>query len=216
MTLKRILGIGVAMAGLTVGGAAMAQMNLSGWYVGGGVGKSKVDIDNANISAQVLTVPGITSAATSSDDNDTGWKFFAGYQFHPNFAAEVTYANLGKFSFLTTTTPTATFSGEVKIENTWSFDLLGIWPVGNNFSVLGRVGLLYAEAKSSLTGTGPGGRVILGGKEDDWNWKLGLGVGYEFTPQLGVRAEWERYRVPDGFGDKADADLFSVSLRFKF
>ena len=216
MTFKRILVAWVAVIGLTAGAPALAQMKLGGFYLGGGIGKSKVDIDNDNLSAQVRAVPGITSAATSSDDNDTGWKLFAGYQFHPNFAAEVSYANLGKFSFLTTTTPPATFSGEVKIENTWSFDLLGIWPLGNNFSVLGRVGLLYAEAKSSLTGTGPGGRVILGGKDDDWNYKLGVGVGYEFTPQIGVRAEWERYRVPDGFGDKADADLFSVSLRFKF
>src|SRR5215831_14425042 len=214
VNIKHVLAVGVVVAGFTTSGSTLAQMNLSGFYVGGGVGQSKIDIDNTAIDVAVRSVPGITSSATTSDERDTGWKLFAGYQFHPNFAAELSYANLGKFNTVTRTTPPATFNGEFKIDNTWSADILGIWPVGNNFSLFGRLGLLYAETKVSVSGTGPGGVASVSSKDNDWNYKFGFGVGYEFTPNIGVRGEWERYRVPDGTGGHGDADLWSLSLRF--
>ena len=208
---KKLAAIGLMAGALGTSGAASAQ-----WYIGGGAGKSKIDTDNTGIDSTIRS-SGFATSTTTSDERDTGYKIFGGYQFHPNFAGEVSYANLGKFSTFTTTTgPAATGVGEIKIDNTWSFDLLGIAPLGNNFSIFGRAGLLYSETKQSATLTGPGGTVSVAFKDNDWNWKLGIGAGYEFTPQFGVRAEWERYRVSDGLGGHGDLDLFSVSARFKF
>jgi len=206
-------------AGLAASSSALAQSAQSaqsmGFYVGGGFGQSQADIDNAAFNAAARGIPGVTGASTTSDERDTGWKFFAGYQFHPNFAAEFGYAYLGKFGVTSALLPAGVLTGEAKVENNWSGDLLGILPLGN-FSVFGRLGLLWSETKVTLTGVGPGGAAAINTKDDDLSWKMGVGAGYEFTRQLGMRGEWERYRVSDGVGGRADVDLLSVSLRFKF
>jgi OOP family OmpA-OmpF porin len=203
----------VIAAGLAASVPALGQS----FYIGGGLGQTKADVDNAGFNAAVAGLPGVTGVGTVTDERDTGWKLFAGYQFHPNFAAELTYANLGKYHAVSTVQPGGgTIAGDVKLENNWSADLLGIWPFANNFSIFGRLGVLWSEAKVTLTGVGPGGVAGISTKDDDLSWKVGAGVGYEFTRQFGVRGEWERYRVSDGVGGRADVDLFSVSARFKF
>jgi OmpA-OmpF porin, OOP family len=216
MSIKRF-AVGMLAAGALLAAPAYGQLKDSGFYIGGGLGWSDASIDSAGINAAATAV-GFASAATTADDNDTGFKLFAGYQLNRNFAVEVGYANLGKFSTITTTTgPAATISGEVKVENNWFADLVGIVPFGNNFSFFGRIGLLYSETKVSAFGAGPGGTVAVNSKEDDISWKAGLGIGYDFTNQFGIRGEWERYRVSEGSGGgKADVDLWSVSLRFRF
>ena len=213
----RMLGlICLAAFGLAAGTPALAQMKKdAGWYIGAGVGSTKTDIDNAGINASLIGI-GFASAATASDERDTGWKLFAGYQFNPNFAVELGYADLGRYSFSSTTVPAGALSGSVKIENNWSADLLGILPVGSGFSLFARAGVLYSEAKGSAAGSGAVAVVQPSFKDDDVNYKLGLGVGYDFANNVGLRGEWERYRVPDGLGGHGDVDLFSVSLRFRF
>lgn len=220
MNIKNLAAAALVAAGTLAAVPAYAQMKWQGFYVGGGIGQSKIDdFDTAGINSVVLSRPGVTSAITSVDDKDTGWKVFAGYQVNQNFAVEAGYVNLGKFSTFTTVTPFGTVAGEVKMENNWFGDVLGIVPLGNNFSIFGRIGLVWSETKVSASGTippAPGTSFGIGRKDDDFSWKFGLGLGYDFTPQWGVRGEWERYRVSDGSGGKSDADLFSVSLRFRF
>jgi OOP family OmpA-OmpF porin len=222
MNMKNLAASAVAIAGLAVGGPALAQQKDSGWYIGGGLGQSRVNIDEAGINAGIVAqIPGLT-AVTSSDETDTGWKLYGGYQFNKNIALELTYADLGKFNTFTTFTGVARGSGtgDIKLQNNWSGDVLGILPFGNGFSVFGRLGLLYSETKTSATATRtaplPVVTVGLSQSDNEWSYKFGLGVGYEFTPQFGIRGEWERYRVSDGAGGTADADLWSVSVRYKF
>lgn len=43
----------------------------------------------------------------------------------------------------------------------------------------------------------------------------GLGGGYNFTKNLGVRLEWERFRA-EFQGEKEDVDLLSVGLNYRF
>jgi opacity protein-like surface antigen len=45
--------------------------------------------------------------------------------------------------------------------------------------------------------------------------KYGLGLQYDFNKQLGVRGEWERYRV-DIFDNKTDVDLYTLGVNYKF
>lgn len=192
--------------------AALAQDK--GWYVGAGVGRSNADIDTGAINAGLIA-SGFAAATTTADEDDTGWKLFAGYQLNKNFAVEVGYADLGQFSANSTTVPAGTL--RTNIDTTaWGVDAVGILPFGNNFSLLGRVGVVRSETKISLAGTGAVVVLVPNLKDHETSYKLGLGVGYDFTKSVGVRGEWERYRVADGAGDKADVDLFSVSLRVKF
>jgi OOP family OmpA-OmpF porin len=50
----------------------------------------------------------------------------------------------------------------------------------------------------------------------DVNFKVGLGLQYDFTPKLAMRLEAERYRVNDAVGNHGDIDLFSVGLILRF
>ena len=48
------------------------------------------------------------------------------------------------------------------------------------------------------------------------NAKVGLGLMYDITDSLAVRAEAERYRLKDAVGNRGHADLYSVGLIYRF
>lgn len=130
----------------------------------------------------------------STDKSSTGGKIYGGYSFTPNFGLEAGYATLGKFE---------SAAGNVKADGFYA-DVVGSWPLGNGFSALGRVGLFNGKLDSSLAGDDRG-----------TSYKVGAGVQYDFDPKLGIRGEWERYRF-DALGTKANADMYSVGLNYKF
>ena len=91
-----------------------------------------------------------------------------------------------------------------------------MFPFNERFSVFGRVGLIYAEAKDSFSGTGLVTAQNSIPRKSDTNYKLGLGRQYHFTKSPGMRAEVERYRINDAVGNNGDIDLLSISLVYRF
>src|SRR6266480_2733739 len=69
----------------------------SRFYIGGSIGRSQVKIDTGAF-ADETTAAGLGNTGYGANNSDTGWKLFAGYKFHPNFAVEGGYVDLGKFS----------------------------------------------------------------------------------------------------------------------
>lgn len=100
---------------------AVAPAFVPSWYVGASVLHS-------------------TFSGPVAADKSNGGKIFAGYRFHPNFAAEVAYNRLG--------------SGVKGV----SADVLGILPVGYNVDLFGKVGVadLKADGFGSKTGANYG------------------------------------------------------------
>jgi len=202
-----------------VGFAAMsgqfAVADDSGWVGGLSVGQSTANIDDAGIAAQLLG-SGLTTTSMTDDHRDTGYKVFGGYRFNRYFALEAGYFNLGQFGFTSTTTPAGTLTGEIKLQGL-NLDAVGILPLAESFSVFGRVGWNYAEARDNFTNTGA---VAVptdpNPSKRDTNYKLGLGLQYNFTESLGMRAEVERYRINDAVGNRGDIDLVSVGLVVRF
>ena len=184
------------------------------WYVGANVGQSRAKIDDPRISASLLG-SGFASSTIVDDDNSTGFKVFGGYQFNRNVALEGGYFDLGKFGFKATTVPAGTLDGRIRLRGV-NLDLVGRLPVTERFSVLGRVGVNYADARDNFSGTGA---VLVrdpNPRKHDANIKFGAGLQYDFTDALGMRAEVERYRINDAVGNKGDVDLFSVGLVYRF
>ena len=130
----------------------------------------------------------------STDRSNTGGKLYGGYGITPNFGIEAGYANLGKFS---------SSAGNVKGDGVF-VDGVGTLPLGNNFSALGRVGVFNGKLDSSLAGSDRG-----------TSYKFGAGVQFDIDKNLGVRGEWERYRF-DALGTKANTDLYSVGVNYRF
>jgi OOP family OmpA-OmpF porin len=187
----------------------------SGGYLGASVGQSRAKIDDTRITSSLLGA-GFTAVSIVDDDRDTGYKLFGGYRFNRNFAVEAGIFDLGTlFSFVATTAPAGTLSGDIQVRGV-NLDLVGILPFTEKFSALGRVGVQYAESKDRFSGTGAVVVTNPNPKEKDTNYKFGLGLQYDFTDSLGVRAEAERYRINDAVGNKGDVDLYSVGLVYRF
>ena len=185
-----------------------------GWYGGINVGQSMANIDNARITSNLLGA-GFSTTSISNDDRDTGYKIFAGYQVNKNFALEGGYFDLGKFGYSASTVPSGTLNGNIKLKGL-NLDAVGILPINAKFSAFGRVGMNYAEANDSFSGTGAVRVTNTNPSKTELNYKLGLGIQYDFTEAFGMRAEAERYRINDAVGNKGDVDLFSLGLIYRF
>lgn len=196
-----ILGLASAV---TFTGPALAQD--MGFYIGGALGQSSVDLD--------------CTGTTSCDDKDSTWKILGGYQFNRNFALEFGYADLGA---ATASTPAFFLPGfgivpaaNLKIEAT-VFELLavGILPIANRFSLYGKAGLFRAETDTSVSFANG---ISESESDSATNLTFGAGVRFDLTKNLGIRLEWQRYMdVPEAVTDsESDVDVMSIGVIFRF
>jgi OOP family OmpA-OmpF porin len=209
MRLVVAAGIGTLMTGATFG------QDGSYYYGGLSVGQSLIELDQQRIAGALV---GSAASATSIEKNerDTGYKLFGGWQFNRYLGAELGYFNLGHVGFTAHTTPTGTLDGSFRVHG-FNLDLVGTVPFSDSFSGLVRVGGQYARTGANFNGTGA---VTIAGDpnptEKQWNPKFGVGLQYAVNRDFLVRAEVERYRVPDALGQHANVNMTSVSLVFPF
>src|SRR3989338_7582352 len=180
----------LGLVGCAVIASPSAVADDSGWYIGGNIGQSRAKIDDARITANLL---GIGPASIVDDNRDTGYKLFGGYQYNKNFAVEAGYFDLGQFGYTATVVPAGTLTGTIKLEGL-NLDAVGTLPLTEKFSVLGRLGLNYAQARDTFNGTGAVTVLNPNPSKNQVNYKLGAGLQYDFTPSLGMRIEAEGYR----------------------
>jgi OOP family OmpA-OmpF porin len=191
---------------------AMAQD--AGWYAGGNIGQSNATIDDARISSNLLG-GGLVAGPFNNTERDRGYKLFGGYQYNKYFSVEGGYFDLGQFGFSTTTTPTGTLTGDIRLKGL-NLDAVGTLPLTDKFSAFVRIGVTYARAEDSFAGTGAVNVLNPNPSSRETNLKVGLGVQYAFTDALSLRAEIERYRIDDAVGNRGDVDLASLGLVYRF
>ena len=216
MKLSPIASAIALLALVAIASPSFAQSNNDtvGLYGGINLGPSRARIDDPRITAN-LAGNGFTVNSLTDDDGSFGGKLFAGYQFNKYFALEGGAFSLGKFGYQATTTPAGTLNGEAKVRGL-NLDLVGTLPITGEFSVFGRAGLTYAEAKDSFRSTGMAVVTHPNPSERATNWKAGVGMQYAFTSALSVRAELERYRINDAVGNKGDIDMASIGMVYRF
>src|SRR5881275_314908 len=146
-TAFRLGTVSLAVLGATLAAPSFAQM-APGWYVGGNIGRTSTDFDNDGFG---VVAPGAITG-TSQDEHKTAYKLYGGYQFHPNFAVEGGYYNLGRYDYGFTTLGGA-FSGNTRYHGL-NLDLVGRFPITDRFAAFGRIGAAYTEAKSSVATAG--------------------------------------------------------------
>ncbi|MDD5176384.1 MAG: OmpA family protein [Sterolibacterium sp.] len=204
----------LGLVALAVIASPYAVADDSGWYTGINVGQSKAKIDDARITSGLLG-NGFATTSISDDNRDTGYKLFGGYQFNRNIALEAGYFDLGRFGFTATTLPPGTLTGNIKLRGL-NLDLVGTLPITEKFSVLGRIGLNYAQTRDTFVGTGLVNPLNPSPNKRETNLKVGMGMQYAFTESLAMRLEAERYRINDAVGRKGDIDLVSLGLIYRF
>ena len=119
--------------------------------------------------------------ADAGGEDDIAWKVLGGYQFHRNIAAEFAYSQLLD-------------KGGVEI-SAMELVAVGMYPVAPQFSIFGKLGFANVDSE-------PGG--------DKTELTFGLGVQYDFTPKIGLRAQWQRYNTDE------EIDLFTIGGIWKF
>jgi OOP family OmpA-OmpF porin len=120
----------------------------------------------------------------SGADDDIGFKLLGGYRFHPNIAAEVGYGML--------------YDKDGVEVTALEFVAVGMFPIGNQFSILGKLGLANVEADTRF------------GSEDKTELTWGVGVQFDVSRNLGVRALWQRYETDDA------VDFLAIGVTYKF
>ena len=146
---------------------------------------------------------GDTLGGFSADRTSFGGKLYGGYSFTPNFSLEAGYADLGRIK---------SDAGKLRADG-WFLDAVGTFPLANNFSLLGRVGVFDGKLRRDLNGSQIDGSVSDSGRGTSY--KLGAGLQYDFDKNTALRAEWEHYRFK-ALDTTPHADMLSVGVNYKF
>jgi len=126
------------------------------------------------------------------DANDTAAKVFAGYDFTPGFAAELGVHELGSAQV------GAQSSDFSALDVSW----VGSWPLGNGFSLHGRIGVYRAEITARGSDLGP---------------TFGLGAGFALTRNAALRAEWQRFaKLGPGTAPEMNIDVVYIGALYRF
>lgn len=186
----------IALVLLVTSGLLAAPQASGQFYAGGSFGKSDFDDGNA--------IPDLITSGTV-DGKDSGFKIFGGYQFNQHFGVELAYVDLGKAKYSGTFGALPVTGGSVDTTGL-NVSAVGTVPLNPSFELLGKVGLFAWEANAHDTTGG----VPFSGAADDADVSFGVGLAYNISRNVSLRAEWERFKAVDNI------DLVSLGLAFKF
>jgi OOP family OmpA-OmpF porin len=184
------------------------------FYGGASLGEARARIDQERITAR-LRADGLDVTSFKTDERSVSGRLFGGYQFNRNLGLEAGVFDLGRYSFAARTAPDGSLDGRIRLQGL-SLDLVGTLPLGERFSLLGRVGAQVAWARDRFNASGAVGVTNPNPRERATNPKVGVGLQYELNRNLLIRGEAERYRVNDAVGNRGDVNVFSVSLVIPF
>jgi opacity protein-like surface antigen len=190
--------IASALAALAVAAAApaaYAQDENAGWYLGGGVGQFNAQIDD---------VDDVDGTVDDWDNDDTAYKFFAGYRMNNFLSFELDYINLGEPSGATV--PGINVDASV---DGFAPYVIGSFPLGNWFEVYGRLGYFFYDATVGVENE-LDDRVEFDEESEDLVY--GAGVGAKIGEKVNVRLEYERFDLQG----VDDADSLWLTAAWKF
>jgi hypothetical protein len=181
------------------GGAALAQENPSGPYVGAGWGQFNLGIDSLSEAGSAIT------SIAESDDN--AWKVFGGYRINPYLAFEAAYIDFGSPGDRFDATGS---DGNYRVDiSGFAPYIIGTIPLGP-VELFGKAGYYFydVEVRVDLDSPGPGIRSKSSGRD----FLYGGGVGLTIAERLNLRVEYEVVDIDRA--EDSDAMWLSASWRF--
>lgn len=233
--LKKVLAVAVAFGLAT--GAQASDFEVSG-YLQGNLGQAKAKKPSA-VKAEQRDFKDI-GGRTSSDRTDLAYKLIVGLQLNQYVAVEGQYIDLGKAKYKGR--DSWSFEGgsgfyQDKLDmktSGFGFNVVGSYPVTEDFSVFAKTGLHYLKTKGTLKDSwgvsveGEGAYIESGKGSKSvrkWTNSIGIGASYQIIPNLSVVGEYERYRnvadkkvrvYDEKIKFKHNVDYLSVGLRYSF
>ena len=171
--------------------------------------KSGVPVPGALYSFASLAEPPAPATATAPPERPLRLKL--GYQYSRYFSVEGELNDVARApaELFTATDPSASPFRS----SSFGVDTVATLPVWR-FSFYGRMGAYHGEPGFPFAAYSTS---LLGDAASRNHWRYGLGVRYDFTSSLGVRAQVERYSpLGSPLGNESDADLFSIGLSWRF
>ncbi len=173
MDVKRLITAIIICLGVTT--IPLASAAEGPWYVGAGTGST--DIDESGL------------------DDDSGTKFYGGYQFTDRYALEGGHTDLGSFGF-----DVPFFGGgDIDVDG---IQVAGVasFPLKDRFSIFGKAGVYMWDADISVP-------VLGSGSDDGTDIMYGFGLNYG-PDNWGIRGEWEHF-------DEVDVDMLSIGVIYR-
>jgi OOP family OmpA-OmpF porin len=184
-----------ALAVAAAAPAAYAQDENAGWYLGGGIGQFNAQIDD---------VDDVDATVDEWDEDDTAYKFFAGYRLNNFLSFELDYINLGEPSG----TAIPGFNVDASVDGFAPY-VIGTIPLGPWFEVYGRLGYYFYDATVGVEDE-LDDRVEFDEESEDLVY--GAGIGANIGERLNVRFEYERFDLQGV--DDADSLWLTAAWRF--
>lgn len=168
--------------------AAWAQAD-SGWYLGTGLMPPKPRADLIMVPRQ-----GELREAT-----EPGLQQFGGYRFTRNWSVDFGYAGSAQ-------------------SNAWTVAGSGLLPIGGSFALQGRFGLAVPTAEFSLSSAAGAMSSVASMDPSRYrsNMLWGFGGQYEFSPNVGLRMDYNSRYSEDAAFNRARTDLWSINAVVRF
>jgi OmpA-OmpF porin, OOP family len=183
----------------TAGVIAQGPDSATGWYLGGGI-----------------------RPTPAPDDTDIGYRNFGGYRFTRHWGVELGFSDLGRSNSLSDPglASAARPGGQ---PSAWTLAGTGVLPLGNAFSLQGRVGLSVfapdassASAGAALGATLQSAGIGAGSPRYRPSVLWGFGGQYDLNSSVGLRLDYNNFgRLSDEQGG-ARSDLWSINAVVRF
>ena len=191
------------------------------WYGGISLGHGEAKrtgswAEQADLTYRGQGVTSLTNISTGS----SAWKMFGGYQIDENFGVEASYARLGKFNGSSRVTAPAAGTGSGKWEaDAFSVAATGTLPIHENrVAAFGKLGLAYTNLSISATATGGATTAAYSPSNSRVNPMLGIGIRFDMTKKIGLRAEFEHYNNvgEGGKTGQSSVEMLSIGMQYRF
>lgn len=158
-------------------------------YIGFNVGQSNLNLNNGNGTFGI-------------ERNKNTYNLYGGSYFNDFVGLEIGYADFGRIN---------RGGGQTKADG-FNVGLVGKFPLGNSFNLLGRLGTTYGRTEvSSNIGSG-----VVAGKQTGWGGSYGIGAEFMFNPQLSAVLQYDEYNLKFAGGTRDRINTTSLGLRYRF
>jgi opacity protein-like surface antigen len=218
---------GVTMIAALLVAAGSAEAAEPGFYVAAGLGQAEQEFSESTGTLIAIGSPFgnfvrfIRPDAVSVEDDEPSWNGVLGYRINKYLAAELAYMDFGEIDVsehYTIAPPIPFFPTE--LTRTFSsgiagpaVSVLGSLPVGSQFDVFVRGGILFAD-KEITQGPAANPQSMTFGSEV---WLGGAGIDWSFAKRWSVRLEYLRTGKTDANIVSGESDLsqFALSALFR-
>jgi OOP family OmpA-OmpF porin len=204
--MKKITLIVMAIASLT--GATTAFASDNGWYLFGAIGQTTGSGVKPLLDYE-LTDAG-KNGFSSSMSTPTVYNLDVGYQINKNLALEGGFIGSNNVTY---SASGGNLAGPVTASariNGWTGAAVGMLPLTDQFSLLGKVGVASIQVTAGVTGLA--GTPFFSGIRTDITY--GVGAKYDYTSAFSMRLDLDSYNIGRSFFSSR-SNIWTVGVSYK-